>query len=216
VAANAAMPQAAMRAGDFRDQFRAATITERVTKMQKPKRGRPPIGRKAMTAAQRQAKRRAKLRQEAKLAKERRDGRPAAYQPPHGYNPAKQKLQVEGHVFERARREAGFEEGVFVDGAFVGSREVITMAAMPKKERERFLDQERRRGKDFAVSAVAHYMDVMRVSVDELLADERTSSHPRGGPAPVRMGARIVPAQVPLFSGRSAEARPPPQAEREP
>ena len=136
--------------------------------MPKPKRGRPPIGRKAMTPAQRQAKRRAKLRQEAKLVKELREGRPT-YEPPPGYNKAKEKLRAEGHEFERARAAAGFEFGVFVDGAFVFSSDVITMAEMPRKERERFLDQERQRRKDFAVGAVAHYMQVMRVTVDDLL-----------------------------------------------
>jgi len=32
-------------------------------------------------------------------------------QPPKGYGAAKAKLQAQGHVFERARSEAGFEEG---------------------------------------------------------------------------------------------------------
>ncbi len=141
--------------------------------MHKPKRGRPPIGRKAMTAAQRQAKRRAKLRQAAKLAQELREGRPPPYQPPHGYNPAKEKLLKEGHVFERARREAGFEQGVFVDGAFLDSRNVVEMAKMPKAERERFLEQARRLGKDLAVSAVVHYMEMMRISVADLEASEK-------------------------------------------
>ena len=141
-------------------------ITERVANAE-PKRGRPPIGHKAMTPAQRQAKRRAKLRQEAKLVKELREGRPT-YQPPPGYNKAEEKLRAEGtNSSGRGQRRASF--GDFVDGAFVFSSDVITMAEMPRKERERFLDQERQRRKGFAVGAVAHYMQVMRVTVDDLL-----------------------------------------------
>jgi hypothetical protein len=62
------------------------------------KRGRKPIGRKAMTAAERQARRRAKLRKIAKDALRRSDEYRRApgevSPPPHGYNKAKAKLQA--------------------------------------------------------------------------------------------------------------------------
>ena len=82
-----------------------------------------------MTAAQRQARRRKRLRK-AKDARLQR-----AYQPPHGYGRAKSQLLAQGHCFERARREFGFEEGVFVDGAFLGTLEVIRLAELPPQER---------------------------------------------------------------------------------
>ena len=72
--------------------------------------GRPPIRRKAMTPAQRQARHREKLR---RLAKEETAaamiGR-RLYQPPHGHGRAKERLLGVGHTFERARSEFGFEE----------------------------------------------------------------------------------------------------------
>ena len=66
-----------------------------------------------MTAAERQARRRARLREAARqqLLGERRAAGIGTCQPPKGYGAAKAKLQAQGHVFERARSEAGFEEG---------------------------------------------------------------------------------------------------------
>jgi hypothetical protein len=124
-----------------------------------------------MTAAERQAKRRERLWKEAELAR-RRDGprRPGEDTPPvHGYPQAKQKMLAEGHTFERCRREWGFEEGVFVDGAFVNSGEVVHPATLPKTEREKALAENRHRNKDFACMAIRSYMDAMRVSRDELV-----------------------------------------------
>jgi hypothetical protein len=46
-----------------------------------------------------------------KLLGERQAACIGTCQPPKGYGAAKAKLQALGHVFERARSEAGFEEG---------------------------------------------------------------------------------------------------------
>jgi hypothetical protein len=140
------------------------------------KRGRKPLGRKAMTAAERQAKRRKRLRREAavKAAAERGEWlSPHPYQPPHGYPKAKEKLIAEGHSFQRARREWGFEEGVFVDGAYLGAGEVITLADLQPAEREQRLAERRGDGKDFACDAVEGYMAAMRVSLDDLIQNRR-------------------------------------------
>jgi hypothetical protein len=93
------------------------------------KRGGRPIGRRAMTAAQRQARRRRRLREAARPRQQEQQQEVArrAYQPPYGYGQAKAQLQAQGHHFERTRREFRFEEGVFVDGAFLGSHEVIEL-----------------------------------------------------------------------------------------
>jgi hypothetical protein len=71
-----------------------------------------PIGRKAMTPAERLARRRARLQEAARqqLLGERQAAGIGTCQPPKGYGAAA-KLQAQGHVFERARSEAGFEEG---------------------------------------------------------------------------------------------------------
>jgi hypothetical protein len=138
--------------------------------MKKPKRGRPPPGRKAMTAAERQARRRKRVR-EAETARLAQD-EPLArrpYQPPHGYPLAKERLLAEGHRFERARHEFGFEEGVFVDGAFLSSDEVIALAALPPSERQRRLTVLRHASKDFACDAVEGYLAALQVSRDELI-----------------------------------------------
>jgi hypothetical protein len=149
--------------------------------MRAPRRGRPPLGRKAMTDAERQAKRRVRIKHEAKLAKELQTGRPPLFQPPHGYPKAKEQLQKAGHEFWRARREWGHEEGVFVDGAFVSSRDVIMLADMPEAERQQWLDQQRMDWKDFSIGDVVSFMAMMRVSLDELIkhsqAVERSQDH---------------------------------------
>ena len=135
------------------------------------KRGRPPIGKKAMTPAQRQARRRAKLAEAAKRQRWQQDGRRPnglGYLP-LGYNPATQQMQHEGHDFERARSEFGFEEGVFVDGASVGTLEVIELAKLPVKERRTRITERRRATKDFACSAVGGYMNTLQVSREELV-----------------------------------------------
>jgi hypothetical protein len=139
--------------------------------MKLPKRGRPPLGRKAMTAAERQARRRERLR-EAENARRREQGQPLAHrpsQPPHGYGRAKEQLIAEGHHFERARREFGFEEGTFVDGAYLGSSDVIDLAALPLEERQQRLAEARHATKDFACGAVEQYMAALHVSRDELI-----------------------------------------------
>jgi hypothetical protein len=97
-------------------------------------------------------------------------GSPRPYQPAHGYPKAKEHLLKDGHKFERARGEWGFEEGVFVDGAFVNSGEIVHLATLPKTERKKVLAENRLRNKDFACNAVRSYMAEMRVSLDELAA----------------------------------------------
>jgi hypothetical protein len=126
-----------------------------------------------MTAAERQARRRRRLRAEARAAERERLARDDPFgrrvsQPPHGYARAKEVLMAAGHVFERARREAGFEEGLFVDGAFLSTDEVIGLAGLSARERRDRLAELRRDTKDFAVGAVEHYMAILRVSLDEL------------------------------------------------
>lgn len=124
-----------------------------------------------MTDAERQAKRRASLRQQAR-DRARRDGPRApsvVRPPPDGYAQAKQALQESGHCFERTRREWGFEEGVFVDGVLVTGADVVMLAAMPPPERKQGLDDRRPQGKHHAIHAVRCYMDMMRVGLDDLL-----------------------------------------------
>jgi hypothetical protein len=150
----------------FRDFSACHKITKGVTKMRK--RGRPPIHRKAMTAAQRQARRREKLRriarEEAAKASERQ-----AYRPPHGYGNAKQTLIDKGHCFVRAKREYGFEEGVFVDGAYLGSQEVIELAEISqRKDRDAWLAKRRIETKADACGAVQGYMNDLQVTLKEL------------------------------------------------
>ena len=135
-------------------------------KPRSPRRGRPPIGRRAMTAAERQARWRKRLR---KAEAERQQPERRAYQPPHGYERAKAQLLAQGHHIERARREYGFEEGVFVDGAFLDTLMVIQLAELPPQERQRRLAEGRRDGKEFACNAVRGYMAALQVSRDELI-----------------------------------------------
>ena len=123
-----------------------------------------------MTGAQRQAGWR-KRRREAEAARMRQQGQEPPhkpYQPPYGYQRAKQTLMAQGHEFVRAAREAGFEEGVFVDGAFVGAGEVIVLAGLSASERKQRLAERRRDTKWLACNLVEHYMAMLQVSPDEL------------------------------------------------
>jgi hypothetical protein len=131
-----------------------------------------------MTAVQRLGRHRARLREIAKDVRRRLDGcrKARVLAPPHGYDKAKAKLQAEGHEFERARREFRFEEGLFVDGAFVYAADVIALADLNAGERKRWLDDRRREFKDFAVNLVLAFMDRMRVSRDELFRDSHEIS----------------------------------------
>jgi hypothetical protein len=142
--------------------------------MRAAKRGRPRIGRRAMSGAQRQARwRRHKREVEAERLRQQGLEPPhQPYQPPIGYATAKEKLIKEGHVFTRANRDAGFEHGVFVDGAFLSSHHVLVLAEMPRPERDAWLAEHRRETKDFACSAVMHFMTRLRVSLDDL-SDQR-------------------------------------------
>jgi hypothetical protein len=81
-------------------------IFPRQSRMKPRKRGRHPIGRKATTAAERDCG-----RPHGSSRGERQAAGIGTCQPPKGYGAAKAKLQAQGHVFERARSEAGFEEG---------------------------------------------------------------------------------------------------------
>jgi hypothetical protein len=136
--------------------------------MRPPKRGRPPVGRKAMTGAQRQARWRKRSRE--RMRQQGQEPPRRIYQPPHGYGWAREKLIAQGHQFTRASRDAGFEEGVFVDGAYLGSGEVIALAEKSPHERKQWLAEQRRDTKHFACGVVEHYMETLRVSLDELIA----------------------------------------------
>jgi hypothetical protein len=57
---------------------------------------------------------------------------------------------LQGHRFERARREWGHEEGVFIDGAFMDTHEVIVLANLLPAEQEQVLAEHRRKRKDEA------------------------------------------------------------------
>ena len=137
-----------------------------------------------MTAAERQAKRRQRLRKEAEIARRmegpRRSGEVRPYV--HGYPQAKQKMLAEGHTFERCRREWGFEEGVFVDGACVWSGEVVNLADLPLSERKQVLAERRRESKQFAVLAVECYMDALQVSLGDLYEHGNASAERRLAP----------------------------------
>jgi hypothetical protein len=129
-----------------------------------------------MTAAERQARRREKLKTLAKLREADRlalSGRDLRYRPPHGYAQAKEKLIAQRHVFEHARRQFGFEGGVFVDGAFLETHEVIELAKLTTEECRRRLADRRRETKDFACSAIKGYMAALHVTMDELTRSER-------------------------------------------
>ena len=110
------------------------------------KRGRPPIGKKAMTAAQRQARwRRRKL--ETALEGQHR----ANLQPPYGYRMAKETLIKEGHKFTRVHDSFGEEfGGVFVDGAYLSTLDVIALAKLSPPECKQQLAEARRDTKGFA------------------------------------------------------------------
>jgi hypothetical protein len=121
-----------------------------------------------MTGAERQARH----RQRVAAAKREAALRRQPYQPPHGYAKAKDALLAAGHVFERARREFGFEEGVFVDGALLSSHEVIALAELAAAERQRWLDAKRAKTRDDAIGAVRSYMMALRTSLAELSAED--------------------------------------------
>jgi hypothetical protein len=153
----------------------SVTVTEirPVTKVvTKKRRGRPPIGRKALTAAQKQARYRQRLKEAAKQrAEELLRGQRRLHQPPYGYAKAKQKLIEAGHQFNRVNDGQGREfGGTFVDGAYVTTHEVIVLADMTLTERKQRLDEARRTHKDVACDAVEEYMEALRVSFDELAA----------------------------------------------
>jgi hypothetical protein len=129
--------------------------------------------RKAMTNAVRQAKYR-KRKKAAALAAAKRAAEEAgarrAYQPPYGYNAAKGKLKAAGHTFLRVHEDFGREfGGVFVDGAYVGSHEVIELADLSAQERKARLDAARTAWKAIACDAVTAYMAAIRVSLGELI-----------------------------------------------
>lgn len=132
------------------------------------------LGKRALTPAEKQARYRNNKKKAAELKAAKKPER-QAYQPVHGYNAAKAKLIAAGHHFERARREWGFEAGVFVDGALLGpigfgdgSESVLSLADMTPAERKSYLDSEREATKQFACDAVESFMEEMRVTMDEL------------------------------------------------
>ena len=141
----------------------------------KPKRGRPPLGRKAMTGAQRQARylatRRKRLAYLERLKCEEQNGRRMSgdYQPAAGYSLARGQLKADGHQFERARREWGFEEGVFIDGAFMDSYEVVQLSKLPADARKKQIVERRYESKSQACFAVESYMSELKVSRAELI-----------------------------------------------
>jgi hypothetical protein len=156
--------QYSVTATKFRD------VTKSVAK--KRTRGRPLIGRKAMTAAQRQARYRQRIRDAqgaARKCAEELAGKHRPQQPPYGHAKAMGQLQAASHHFERARREFGFEEGVFVDGAFLGSHEVIELAKMSLSDRKQYIGEKRHEDKHHACGAVEGYMAALHVSPDELI-----------------------------------------------
>jgi hypothetical protein len=141
-----------------------------------------------MTPAQRQARRRETVRQRAKAALqlERELNNPLGrerLQPAYGYGKAKAKLIEEHHKFERARREFGFEEGIFLDGACVDSVEVVRLAALSPTERAGRIEVQRRATKDFAIMAVEGYMRHLHVTLDDLIhASTPQARRARSGP----------------------------------
>jgi hypothetical protein len=149
-------------------------VTEIVTKKRQPKakRGRKPLGRKAMTPAQRQARHRQRGKEKAELAARmaaEAKGRRHKELPPPGYHRAKQELQAAGHCFQRVHEEFGREfGGVFVDGAWMDTFDVSKLADMPAQERKQRLDKARHLTKDAACDAVTAYMAALHVSFDEL------------------------------------------------
>ena len=89
-----------------------------------------------------------------------------------------------------------------MDGAFLGSREVIELATLPPRERTQWLAACRCERKDDACSAVEGYMATLQVSLDELIryrakvaeAYRRQSASvlDRAAPRPVQSGRRDV------------------------
>ena len=78
---------------------------------------------------------------------------------------------AEGHTFERARREFGFEEGVFVDGAYLSSHEGIAFVELSIEDRQQQLAEARLASKTFACTAVQSYMEALQVTLDDLTHD---------------------------------------------
>jgi hypothetical protein len=147
-----------------------------------------------MTAAERQARRREKLKTLAKLREADRlalSGRDLRYRPPHGYAQAKEKLIAQRHVFEHARRHFGFEGGVFVDGAFLETHEVIELAKLTTEERRWRLADRRRETKDFACNAIKGYMAALHVTMDELTQSRRPERQVK--PQPRQNSAQQAP-----------------------
>ena len=138
--------------------------------MKPPKRGRPPIGRKAMTDAQRQAKRRAKQRQEAKLAKELRDGRP---------------LPISRRMATRRRNNPANSRATTLSVRAVtpASRKASSSTGLlsPATRSSRWPTCRKTSASSFWISSVSHassspwmpvlsYMERMRVCLDEVCA----------------------------------------------
>jgi hypothetical protein len=125
-----------------------------------------------MTAAQRQTRRRAKLKKEEieRLHLER-EGERRPFNVPWGYPKAKQQMIADGHEFERSRWFSEDEiRGVFVDGALLNCFIVIELAKLPLAERNAQIGEERQRTKDAVCEAVEHYMGRLRVSREELIS----------------------------------------------
>ena len=127
------------------------------------------IGRKAMTPAQRQASA-AQAAAGGQARKELREGRPTISR--HRLQQGEREARAEGHEFERARAAAGFEFGVFVDGAFVFSSDVITMAEMRERSASGFLI---RSGSDVRTSLSALSRTTCRSCVSPLMTCSRAA-----------------------------------------
>jgi hypothetical protein len=122
-----------------------------------------------MTAAQKQARYRKRLKEAAKKRAAELAAARLLYQPPVGYSRAKQRLIEAGHQFKRIHDAFGREfGGVFVDGAYMATLEVIALADMAPGERKQRLAKARRAHKDVACDAVT--AAALEVSLDELIA----------------------------------------------
>jgi hypothetical protein len=123
-----------------------------------------------MTPAERQARRRAKLKHEEKERAYREGGYVRQHRTPHGYNEDKQRMQAEGHEFVRVPKDWEDEfGGVFVDGAWMKAIDVITLAKLPLPERKAQIAEARSVTKQIAIDAVRDHMKRLQVSVEELV-----------------------------------------------